>query len=33
MADKKATLNLGEAAIELGVLSPTLGTDVIASAP
>lgn len=30
MADKKATLNLtGEAAIELGVLSPTLGTDVI----
>ncbi len=30
MADKKATLNLtGEAAIELKVLSPTLGTDVI----
>lgn len=30
MANKKATLNLeGEAAIELGVLSPTLGTDVI----
>lgn len=30
MANKKATLNLdGEAAIELGVLSPTIGTDVI----
>ena len=29
MADKKATLNIGEATIELGVKSPTIGTDVI----
>ncbi|KAA1335264.1 citrate (Si)-synthase, partial [Escherichia coli] len=30
MADKKATLNInGSAAIELDVLTPTLGTEVI----
>lgn len=29
MADKKATLYIGEATIELGVKSPTIGTDVI----